>query len=410
MKGGATPVNLPAVLALALGARLIVAAIAFHFHPVPPLSDWGYENIALARSLQQGHGFSSPFFSPSGPSAFMTPGYPLLIAGVIALFGFGQAASTALIALQILISVATLPLVVLIAREHFGQYTANLAAVIYAVALPVIYPTVVIWDTCLSALLLTLGVFAAPRLTPSKWALFLAGAFCALAGLINPALLPTLLVLLWLRIRRLRARPWAALAGFLIFFSPWPLRNATVMHAFIPFRSNFPNELWIGNHGGADGDSSQSMNPMLSVKERALFVRQGEVAYMNGKAALAKRYIEEHPGAFAALSLRRVLRFWSGSADVHLPTTAFLSVLAIVGLIAALRSRKLTSDLAVPLLLFPLPYYLTHADVRFQAVIDPLLVVLAAEGLALLLRSPNNSTSQADQRELSIAATSDSQS
>jgi hypothetical protein len=32
----------------------------------------------------------------------------------------------------------------------------------------------------------------------------------------------------------------------------------------------------------------------------------------------------------------------------------------------------------LPLLIFPLPYYITHAEFRYRLVIDPLLTILAA--------------------------------
>ena len=32
----------------------------------------------------------------------------------------------------------------------------------------------------------------------------------------------------------------------------------------------------------------------------------------------------------------------------------------------------------LPLMLFPLPYYITHAEFRYRLVIDPLLTILAA--------------------------------
>ena len=32
----------------------------------------------------------------------------------------------------------------------------------------------------------------------------------------------------------------------------------------------------------------------------------------------------------------------------------------------------------LPLLLFPLPYYITHAEFRYRLVVDPLLTILAA--------------------------------
>ena len=32
----------------------------------------------------------------------------------------------------------------------------------------------------------------------------------------------------------------------------------------------------------------------------------------------------------------------------------------------------------LPLLLFPLPYYITHAEFRYRLIIDPLLTILGA--------------------------------
>jgi hypothetical protein len=54
-----------------------------------------------------------------------------------------------------------------------------------------------------------------------------------------------------------------------------------------------------------------------------------------------------------------------------------LSAAALVGLVLLWRSRRLFVLFALPLVIVPLPYYITHADVRFQFVIDPLLAVLA---------------------------------
>lgn len=35
----------------------------------------------------------------------------------------------------------------------------------------------------------------------------------------------------------------------------------------------------------------------------------------------------------------------------------------------------------LPVMLFPLPYYITHAEFRYRLVVDPLLTILAAYGV-----------------------------
>jgi hypothetical protein len=45
-----------------------------------------------------------------------------------------------------------------------------------------------------------------------------------------------------------------------------------------------------------------------------------------------------------------------------------------------LQQRRLSLAVLflLPLILFPLPYYITHAEFRYRLVIDPLLTILAA--------------------------------
>src|SRR5208283_4896298 len=55
----------------------------------PQRDHWhfGYEAGRIARSIVQGRGFGSPLFEDTGPTAWMTPVYPYLVAGVFKLFG-----------------------------------------------------------------------------------------------------------------------------------------------------------------------------------------------------------------------------------------------------------------------------------------------------------------------------------
>src|SRR5580658_11223716 len=46
-----------------------------------------FESGNIAHSLVTGHGFSSPFRVDTGPTAWMTPVYPVLLAGIFRLRG-----------------------------------------------------------------------------------------------------------------------------------------------------------------------------------------------------------------------------------------------------------------------------------------------------------------------------------
>jgi hypothetical protein len=218
------------------------------------------------------------------------------------------------------------------------------------------------------------------------------GAYCGLAMLVNPSLTLALFAILgWTvyQIRlvsgyRVRYKPWLCLLGLLCVFAPWPLRNARVLHAFIPLRSNFGYEVWQGNHNGANGMFDATLEPLQNKQEYAEYARNGEVAYMSNKATLARVYIRSHPADFARISAERAVRFWTGAGSITNSGVVELhavitSLLGLAGLAAIFqRHRPVAMLFLLPLLVFPLPYYITHPDFRFRLVLDPLLTILGA--------------------------------
>src|SRR6202451_4844324 len=73
----------------ALAIRLIVMGFLLPEQLDPSRDHWhfGYETGRIARSIVQGHGFSSPLFADTGPTAWMSPIYPYIVAGVFKVFG-----------------------------------------------------------------------------------------------------------------------------------------------------------------------------------------------------------------------------------------------------------------------------------------------------------------------------------
>jgi len=376
----------PVILAGALALRIVLAVMAFLRCP-PAIQIQGHsEMLGIARSLVAGHGFASPFFVNSGPTAFIPPGYPILLAAIFQVFGLNGAALLIVAALQLLCSILTVWLTMRLARRHFGVWTANVAGCLCGFSLALAVEPFWVWETCLSSLLF-LGLLAAlPDLrTKAHWAA--GGAVTAIATLMNSALFPALFIAgVWQAWRR-RAIPWVGVLAFLLIYTPWPARNLAVMHAFIPFRSNFAYELWMGNHPGADGRFHHDLDPEENPQERARFVALGELQYMKTKKEAAHDYIRTHPREFLSLTVRRVVEFWTTSSEGEWWLGAGFSALAFAGLVLLWRSHPGLRVYAVPLTVYPLPYYLTHADPRFRHMIDPLLALLAAHAIVVLARA-----------------------
>ncbi len=385
------------ILVTALILRLGMAWLLLSAMPPNWFFDAAQDLGYLAHSLASGQGLSDPFGGPTGPSAIVTPGYPLLIALIFKIFGsYTRASIAAIVTLQTGFSVLTVAAIMHVARRFFDARTANLAGLIWAVSPPLLWLPVFFWETSLSTLLLTGAAVLAMRIVDGRGRLWwpLAGLYCGLSLLVNPALVPAMAaILLWAafqaRPRRWR-EPLAGLLAMLLVFAPWPIRNLRTMHAPILLRSSFGYELWLGNREGADGLFEASVYPLKSRAEYDDYAARGEVAYMRGKTALAESYIRAHPGLFLLVTCKRIARFWAGAGsalnlrvvEIHAVATLIFGCLGL-GFLLRKRAREGMLFL-LPLLFFPLPYYITDVKFRYRLVVDPFLTILAAYALVRL--------------------------
>ncbi len=260
LKAAATSLLL--ILAVALGIRL---AYAWHQIEVTPrlalqAVPFLYEPGDIAYSIAVGKGFGSPFRVDTGPTAWTTPIYPLLVAGVFQLFGtFNFHAFLASIGLNILFSVLTCVPVFYAGKRIAGIGLGATAAWMWAIfPNAAIIPFQWIWDTSLSGLLAAAIVWATLAVADSKrlrdWGAY--GLLWGAALMTNATLLSGLPFLLgWMAYRQWkqtggRAFTNAAVAAGVIVLCcvPWTVRNYVVFHAFIPLRSPLGLQLWLGNN------------------------------------------------------------------------------------------------------------------------------------------------------------------
>jgi hypothetical protein len=154
-------------------------------------------------------------------------------------------------------------------------------------------------------------------------------------------------------------------------------------------------EVSIGNVGNDLHWWNGSVHPSGNDEELARFERLGELGYMDYKHRQAVEFIRNHPGTYAWRCIRRVVFTWTGfwSANPkYLRDEPFdfanvffcsgFTLLAVLGLRKALRrSRIAAMPFVIALIAFPLPYYLTHADISYRQPLNPVLVILASVAL-----------------------------
>ncbi len=391
--------------AVALGVRLAVIPFVYRDWLDPfVLEHWAFGRIA--RSIVMGHGFGSPF-ADTGLSALLPPVYSYLLAGIFKISGIETKASViATLSLNSVFSALTCVPVYLLAGRAFGDRVARWAGWGWAFSPYGVYygadwawstPLVTLELACLFLMAWTLEDSSRPR----RWLAY--GALCGVAALTEPVILAVLPFLgLWSFYQLYRnRRSWrgpalaAALAGVAVL-APWIARNYEIFHRFIPVRSGYGLELYIGNNGYSERWVNSSLHPNHSDAELEEYERVGEIAYMDHKLQQAKAYIRSHPGWYAWMTFRRMVYMWTGywslsheylkeepldPPNIFVNTT--MSVLGLLGLRRVWkRDRPLGVRFAIVLFFFPLTYYFSHPETYYFRPVDPLIVVLAAVTIA----------------------------
>jgi hypothetical protein len=421
-------------VAFALRVVVIVVGHTYKVRTDQANFNFGFEAGRIARALATGHGFANPFNGESGPTAWLPPLYPLLMAGAFKLFGlYSRASALALMVVDSAFSAAVAPAVYEIAARCLdargiarrgSNYVAPVA--LWSAWLWAVYPAALqyaihwIWEMSLTACLFAWAVVVvlrlrgvgedsrpvdddgavmneAPRFNGGLWVVL--GVLWGLIALSNASLLLCLPgMMIWvawpqLRAGRLGMRTIAGAVlttvAFALVLAPWVARNERVLHAFVPTRSNFGVELYESTLERNDGFPWGTTIPLWTGdREFKRYVQMGEVKYAAMRAAEAKARIRARPWRTVKWTLDRFLFFWDGTPHpangkplqeyLRQLSYSFISACGLLGLLLMVRRRVEGAGLfAVIFVLLPLPYYLVTVQPRFRHPMEPLIAVLA---------------------------------
>jgi 4-amino-4-deoxy-L-arabinose transferase-like glycosyltransferase len=356
-----------------------------------------------------------------GPSAYFPPGYPYFIAAVDLLDGHrtprGGAIEGVRLA-QALLGTATVAVIGLVAFELLGATLALIAMAIAAVYPVMIELTgVLVAENLLTPLVLAAiwTVLRARRSAGRRRYGWLAagGVLAGLATLthVNGALvLPALLIGVWGPRPRLSPRSLAApavvLAAAVIVVVPWTIRNAVVLHHFIPVTDETGITL-VGTYNPAS-----AANHQVPYKWRLFFSIPGERPLVRAAPRISEseldsrlrtqalHYIGNHPLSPIAVAFHNTLRLFEleGSFAWHASAAAIgldagTARIGVIGFwllcLLALAGAFTRAARSVPWWVWLVPVLLALSVVlvnvetpRFRAPVDPFLVLLAACGVS----------------------------
>jgi len=390
-----SPIQIAAI-ALILRLAWIVIGHTYKFKTSGGNFSFGWEMGRIAASVASGHGFSSPFGPPTGPTAWEPPLYVYLTAGVFQLFGiYSRASAFVLLALNSVFSALTCIPIFRIGRRMFSEQVGVWSAWSWALLPNVIFwCTRAVWETSLSALLLAsifwLALTMEERDGLLPWLEF--GLLWGIVALNSTSLLSFLPAAgLWAWYRRSKQGKSSfggvvlASVVFLVCITPWLVRNYQTFGRFIFIRDNFGAELRLGNGNGADGTLMLYLDPPHDPYAMHQFQAMGELEYIAMRKQQAAAFIQANHARFLQLCFRRFVYFWAappkdtGPAWLGvLKNSLFLgsSVLMFWGLGRALRQRKPGAWLFFWLvLLYPAIYYVVYAIPRYRHPIEPEIAV-----------------------------------
>lgn len=270
----------------------------------------GAEYYNIAKAMVAGRGFADPFGEQTGPTAWMPPALPALLAALIWVSDSDRDIVMAIfIFLQVYTLVGTGLLILLLARKTTTRLWAGVTALAFVVA---VISDFHLWfqftHDCwliLAAMDLLIAGFVWFR-PLSSWQRSIAwGVFGGLCAFVNP-----IVALCWAvcsLATMFKERAWyrlgiAALIS-MVTISPWIVRNYLVFGRLIPVKSNLAYELWQSQRkkedgmlkGGSFGDHPYASSGL----QRREYKRMGEIPFLDEKKNLAMQMIREDPLEYA---------------------------------------------------------------------------------------------------------------
>jgi 4-amino-4-deoxy-L-arabinose transferase-like glycosyltransferase len=362
--------------------------------------------LDIVNSLGYDHGYS---VDGVVPTAYRPPGYLFL------LLPFHLASGGSIVALRmvgVLALAGTVWFVYLLGRRAHTPATGAIAAVVVACYPLLIFTATTLYPQVPALFLLLVTVEMSARALPENgrarlgYALF-AGLVAGMLIITVPTFGVTAVGLVaWLAWRRRASgrkisggTVVALILAMAVLPGVWCVRNAIVMHAFVPVSTNDGFNLLLGNSPDTRADSGTDVN----IDRYTTFAsahRYDEVQADHYFAGQAMSWIGQHPGSAAELYVEKVVNNFSYSDDLatasqgSLPQDVVSAVsyypillLALVRLALYRRWRLTPTEklIAWTIVVNVLLLAVFFTRIRFRVPLDALTVVLAASTITHLL-------------------------
>jgi Dolichyl-phosphate-mannose-protein mannosyltransferase len=363
---------------------------------------WEYDR--LARSIASGHGYVIPHFGHLS-FAFGDGNLYSFLAGVVYVLVGNQPWILAL--LQAVAASLAAPVILAIGYRPLGPVVASIGASLAALHPGALAYTLKLHPLGLDVLLLSLLVLWLGSIGSRSRDGLLTGVALGLNLMSRPTFFlagVVALVLPWQSLRRhVLPVSLAVIVGVSIAL-PWVGRNWMVFGRPV-FITTGLEDVWKGNNPAASGSSylasGQDVFTAMPSSMRLRLNAASELQMNDVFGDEVVSFIRDKPGEFLTLVARKFYYFWwfSPQSGLFYPSSwlaayqvydGVILALAALGAISILRfgspeARRLLGLLATITLTIALVHALTYVEGRHRWGIEPLLLLLTAEGLVGLL-------------------------
>ncbi len=253
-------------------------------------SHLGAEYYFIAKALISGKGFSNPFQVDTGPTAWMSPAYPFLLALLLKIFKTRALVALVVIILQDLVLVMTGVLIYAVAKRSLSNIKPYFTLFFYTAWLIGFFwwffqITHDIWIVLFFVdiiFLLSVVIWSRPGNTAL---LIILGVISGFASLTNPALGLVVIAILYKLAQKVSKKKLLISAVILFsIVSVWIARNYAVFNKFIPIKSNLYYDAYEANYIKADGILDEkffAVHPVWTTKDEpgSEYRKLGEVKF-----------------------------------------------------------------------------------------------------------------------------------
>jgi hypothetical protein len=187
-----------------------------------------------------------------------------------------------------------------------------------------------------------------------------------------------------------------SLLMWILFLTPWWLRNYTIFNIFVPFTTSSGMNLYLGNNSfNKDGGCDWSIDVNRNLVKN--FKKLSEIEQNRKFKNEAIKFILENPKQFLNLIWLKFKRFYNIQFNNKKYRNSYLNIVSIlsfgiillffiISIILLYKQWRKLSPIYILIIYFTILHSIIISSLRYRLPIEPFMIILASYGIYYLLQ------------------------